>query len=180
MRAVAAQRAQVVAAEVELAGRQKLLGPLVGQEVPLELEEQQLRLDRRAELLRLLHQGAPRRVAGVERKGQQRVGTGPAGQVADLGQLVHGVGEPGGIELGHLAAVALGEGHGALARLVQQGLDALGPALLHERLKVPGGFLKGGVGGGAHPPRGYSERAATNSSFDILERLGTRSSWARS
>ena len=123
VRAVAAQRAQVVAAEVEPLGGEQLLGPLVRQQVPLELEEQQLRLDRRAQLARLLDQGAARRVGRVEGEPEHRVRARPAGEIVDRAQLVHGVGEAGGVELGHAAAVALGEGGGALARLDQQLLD---------------------------------------------------------
>ena len=53
-------------------------------------------------------------------------------------------------QLGHLAAVALGEAGGAVARLGEQLLDAVGAAGLDERLEVPGGGFEGGVDGGAH------------------------------
>ena len=51
VRAVAARRAQVVAAEVEALGGEQLVGALVVERGPLELEEQELRLDRRRVLL---------------------------------------------------------------------------------------------------------------------------------
>ena len=143
---VAAQGAQVVGAELELRGLEQLVGALLGREVPLELEEEQVGLDRGAELAGALHQRTALRVGRVEREAQHRVGAGAAGQVVDRGQLVHRRGEPVGVELGHRAAVALGEGRGALARLAEHLLHALGTAAADERLEVPGRALQGVVG----------------------------------
>ena len=127
VRAVAAQRAQVVGGECELRGLEQLVGTLVRHEVPLEVEEEQLRLDRRAELARLLEQRAARGVGRVERVAQHRVRTRAPAEVVDLGQLVHRLGQLGHVQLGDTAAVALGERLGALARLGQHRLDRLGP-----------------------------------------------------
>jgi hypothetical protein len=150
VRPVAAQVAQEVAAEVEALGGEQLLGALVGELVPLQLEEQQLRLDRGAELARPLDQGAPGRVGRVEREAEHRVRARPPGQVLDSGQLVHGFRESLRAQLRHLPVMALGEGDGPFARLLEQLLDARRALPLDERLEVPGGGLQGGIDGGAH------------------------------
>ena len=89
VRAVAAQRAQVVRGEGELGGGEQLLGTLVRRRVPLQVEEQQLRLDRGAELARLLQQRSARRVRRVERVAQHRVRARAPAEVLDRGQLLH-------------------------------------------------------------------------------------------
>ena len=126
VRAVAAQRAQVVAAEVEPIRLEQPLGALVRQLVPLELEEEQLGLDRGAQLARLLHEGAAGGIGGVEREVEHRVRGRAAADVVDLGQLAHRLGELVRVELAEPAAVALGEGGGAVARLGEELLDAVG------------------------------------------------------
>ena len=58
MRPIAPLGPQVVAREIEAIRRQQLLGPLVGDLDPLELEKEQLRLNRRAALADHLDEGA--------------------------------------------------------------------------------------------------------------------------
>ena len=72
----------MVRAEVEAGRRQQLAGAVLVDQVPLEVEEEQLRLDRGRELARLLHQ-PPRGIGGVEREAEHRVGPGAAGEVVD-------------------------------------------------------------------------------------------------
>ncbi len=76
VRAVTAQRPQVVRVEVEPVAAEQLLRPLVGHEVPLEVEEEEMGLDRGAQLARLLHERAAPGVGGVERVAEHRVGAG--------------------------------------------------------------------------------------------------------
>ena len=147
---IAPHRAQMVRAELEVGGGEQLVGTLIGHEVPLELEEEQRGLDRRSLLTGLLHQRAPLGVGRVEREAQHGVGARPSGQVVDGGQLVHGLGEALGAQVRHRAAVALGEGLGALTRVGQHLLDPLGTEATHQRLEVPGGGLQGVVGDRAH------------------------------
>ena len=73
VRTVAAGRPQVVGAEVEPVAGEQLLGPVVVEGGPLELEEQQHRLERGPPLLDPLHQGAALGVGGVGREAQLRV-----------------------------------------------------------------------------------------------------------
>ena len=89
VRPVAALHAQVVAAEVEALGGEQLLGAVVGDLDPLELEEEELRLDRRAALADHLHQGAVGRILGVGREAQVREVGGAPGQLGDLGEPLH-------------------------------------------------------------------------------------------
>ena len=144
MGAVAANGPQVMAAEVEPVRGQDLVGPPLVDQIPLELEEQQLGLDRRALLLGALHECSALGVPGVEREVEHGVGARSAHEVVDRGQLAHGVGHPLGAQLGHLATVLGGEGLGPLVGLSEQVVDALGAVAAHERLKVPGyGFQCG-------------------------------------
>ena len=145
VRAVAAGRAQVMAREVEPFGGDQLLGPLVLEPGPLELEEQQAGLDAGRALLELLEQGAARRVGGVAGEVQDRVGAGAAEQLLDRLQLVHGGDHPGPVELGDLARVGLGEGVGAPLDLGEDladgGVGVVGPAV-EQRVEVPGDRLE--------------------------------------
>ena len=99
MRPVATLQAQVVAREVEAFGREQFLRPCVRQLHPLELEEEQLRLKRRAPLAHQLHEGAVRGVLGVGGEAQMRVAPGAAGQLGDLGEPRHRLDEAGAVEL---------------------------------------------------------------------------------
>ena len=63
---------------------------------------------------------------------------------------MHRVGEAVRPQLGHLAAVALGELGRPVARLDEQLLHAGGALRLHQRLEVPGGVLEGGIHCRAH------------------------------
>ena len=89
VRAVAALHPQVVATEGELVGGQQLLGLLVGDLVPLELEEQERRLDRRRALADLLHQRADLGRERVDRERERRVGAGAPGEFGDRLELAH-------------------------------------------------------------------------------------------
>ena len=120
VRPVAARRAQVVAAEVEPVGGEQLLGALVVERGPLELEEQQRGLDLRAALLHALEQRAALGVGGGGREVQHRVGAGAADELLQRGELAHRRGEAGAVELGDLAGVGGGERVGAALRLVEQ------------------------------------------------------------
>ncbi len=154
MLAVAAHVAQVVADEVEPLPPQHLLGAVVLERRPLELEEQQGRADRRLLLLNLLQQRAVGRVGGVGGEAQRGVVAGAADELLDRPELLHGVPQPGGIERVEPARVALGERAGALQRLGQSALHALLALAFDERLEVPRrgcelwvGRLGGGCGG---------------------------------
>ncbi len=143
---VAALVAQVVRAEGERGVGEQALGLLVGHLVPLQLEEQQLGLDRRAELARLLQQRAGLGRLGVDREREHRVRAGASGGVGDRLQLAHRGGEAGGVELGDLAAVGGGERLGALASEAEQ-LGHPGAALaVDERLEVPVGGFESEIG----------------------------------
>ena len=72
--AVAARGAQVVAAEVEPVGGQQRVGAGVVERCPLELEEQQQRVELRAAFLHRLQQRAAFGVAVSVEKPQARVG----------------------------------------------------------------------------------------------------------
>ncbi len=76
--AVAACRAQVVGRAVQAVVGQQRLGPVVAEGGPLQLEAQQLGVDRRAALLDALHQRAVGWVGDVGGEAQRRVGAGPA------------------------------------------------------------------------------------------------------
>ena len=134
---VAPDAAQVVAAEVETVVREQLVGPLVIERRPLELEEQQHRLDRRRALLHELQLGAAGGIGRVGGKAQRGIGAGLADQLVNLGQLVHGRGETGGIELGDLAGVRAGEVLGAARGLVELALDACVAVAVEKRAQVP-------------------------------------------
>jgi hypothetical protein len=127
----------VVCGELELGGREQLVHTVLGNEVPLELEEEQRGLDRRAELARLLHERAALGVRRVEREAQHRVRARAACQVVDRGQLVHGVGQAVRAQLGDAALVPLRERVRALAGLGQHLHDPLGTPSADERLEVP-------------------------------------------
>jgi len=109
---VAARRAEVVAAEVQPVVAEQLLGAIVGQCRPLELEEQQLGLDLGGSLLHQLQQRAAGRIGrvGGEAQGGERAGL--PDQLVDLRQLVHRGRQCGGVQLGHPTGVRLGEGLG--------------------------------------------------------------------
>ena len=89
MRPVAAGAAQVVAAEVEAGGPEQLVGALVVERRPLELEEQQLGLDLGGALLDALEQRAALGIGRVGREPQRRVRAGAADQLLDRGELLH-------------------------------------------------------------------------------------------
>ena len=124
MRAVAARRAQEVAGRVEAVGGHELVGALVLQRGPLELEEQQLRLDRRALLLDALHERADLRIGGVDAEAQHRVVTRARRQLGDGHELGHRRGELVGAELGQAPGVGVGKDLRALRGLVEEPVGA--------------------------------------------------------
>jgi hypothetical protein len=140
VRAVAAGRAQVVPAEVEVVMGEQLVGARVVDLGPLELEEQQLRLDRRRALLHPLVERAARRVGGVGREVQAAERAGARDDLLQPAELAHRLLEAGAVELGDVARVALREAVGALLRLGQHrvdGGDRVGRIAVEQRLEIP-------------------------------------------
>ena len=161
VRAVAAQRAQVVADAVQAVGGQQLLGALVVERGPLEVEEQQPRLDRRAALLDL---GQQRAVGGVLRVGgeaQRGVGAGAADELDELGELVRGGGQARPVELGDPAGVRLGERGGAAVGLVEQAVDALRRRRRRRAARGPRRRRRGRRRSACSCRRGYCGRRTT-------------------
>ena len=97
---------------------------LVAERRPLELEEEELGLDRRALLLHALHEGADRGVGGVDAEAKHRVVAGTRGELGDRLQLVHRRDERGRFELLDAAGVCLGELLRAGCGLVEQPVGA--------------------------------------------------------
>ena len=115
VRAVAARRAQVVAAEVQALGGEQLVGARVVERGPLELEEQELRLDRRRLLLDPLVERAAGGVGGVGREVQAGEGAGAASTISwRAPSSVMASTRPGPSSSLDVAGVALGEDVGAL------------------------------------------------------------------
>ena len=155
---VAAGAAQVVGAEAELVVGQELVGAIVVERRPLELEEQQLGLDLGGALLHELEQRAARGVGGVGGKAQRGVGAGLADELVDRGQLVHRRGEAGASSSATLPAYTAAN---AVARSTASSSWRLTPFVLiavDERAQVPGGLEQLGigevVGGGRHFSQG--------------------------
>ena len=159
--AVAPLHPQVVAGELHALGGQQLLGAVVGDLDPLELEEQELGLDRGAALGDHLHQRAVGRVLGVGGEAQVGEVRGAAGELGDLGDLLHRLAQAGAVEVGDLALVGRGELVGERLAAVEQGRDdglvVLGRLSLgdvEQVAQVPGDLLDG-----AHPRRLRRSRA---------------------
>ena len=89
----------MVAAELELVGFQERLRLIVGNLVPLELEEDERGLDLGAALLNLLEERPALRIGGVDREPERRIRTRPADLVEDLLELSHRFCQAGGIQL---------------------------------------------------------------------------------
>ena len=101
----------------------------------------------RAALLDALHERTPRRVGGVDREREPRVGAGPTDLVVELGELAHERREAVGVELGDRAAAGLERVDEPLG-FVEQGVDpGLAPPV-DERLEVPRDIGRGAVGFG--------------------------------
>ena len=159
VRAVAARRLQVMATEVEALGGEQRLGALVVERGPLELEEQELRLDRRRVLLDPLVERAAGRVGGVGREVQAGEGPGARDDLLERPELGHGLDQARAVELGHVAGVALGERVGALLRLGQHrvdGGDGVAGVAVEQGIEVPGDLQDLGIGdvGATHGARG--------------------------
>jgi hypothetical protein len=170
VRAVPACGAQEVARRVEALGGQELLGPLVVQRGPLELEEDQLRLQASALLLHALEERAVGGILRVDGEAQRGEVARAAGQVGDGLQLGDGLGEPGPVQLGHAPGVALGEDRGALAGLLEEPVGACLTLAADERLEVPCDV------GDGHAPQ------AIRRPLSVCARPGRRSwrGWSRS
>ena len=160
VRAVAARRRQVVAGEVQPVGGEQLVGLRVVQRRPLEVEEQQLGLDRGALLLDALQQRAVGRRLRVGAEGEVGVRAGAGGDLLDLRQLAHGGDQACAVDLGELAGVGVGEGVGAGLRVGEQRVDAglrvSVPGSVQQIGEVPGDLLQLGIAhgfGGAHAPK---------------------------
>ncbi len=154
MRAVAPSVAEVVAAELEFVGCQQLLGTLIVDRRPLELEEQELGLQLRGSLLHVLEERATRGIGRIGGEAQRGVRTGLADQLVDLRERSHGRGQPLGIELADATLVALGEGVRLRQGLGELTLDAGIRLAVDQRGEVPLGLeqlgIGEGVGGGGH------------------------------
>ena len=147
VRAVAAHRAQVVAHGVEAVGGQQLVGALVVERGPLELEEQQLRLDRGGALLHAREQRAVGGVGGVDREAQRARRSRRARRARRSPRArAIAAARPGPSSSATRAGVVCGEAGGALVGLVEQAVGALRAVAVDERLEVPGDVLQ--VGGG--------------------------------
>ena len=144
--AVAANVAQMVAAELQAVACEQLLHARIVQRGPLQVEEQQRRLDRRAALLGRLQECSVGRVGGVGGETQRSVGSGATDQVVDLRELPHRLAQPVAVELAELAGVALGELLRACQRLGEAALDAVRAVAVDERFEIPGGRLQLGIG----------------------------------
>ena len=137
VRAIAAHRAQVVARRVQAVGGQQLVGALVVEGCPFELEEQELGLDGGPALLHAREQRAVGGVGGVDGEAQHRVRAGPAEQVDDRLELAHGGGEAGPVELADTSSMRFGEACGARVSVVEQTIGTVGPVAVDERIEVP-------------------------------------------
>ena len=129
-------------------GRGEQLGALVVEQVPLEVEEEERRPQLRRALLDALHQRPRLGRLGVDRKAERGVAAG-ARRVGDLFQLAHRRGDGGGVELGDLAAVPVGEGLGPPLGVVEASGDPLGALATDQRLEVPARIGERLVGGAA-------------------------------
>ena len=138
---MAAQRAQVVARGLQALGGEQLVGALVVDRRPFELEEEQLGLHRRALLLDAREQRAVGRIGGVDGEAQHRVVAGASQPIDDRLELGHGGGELGAVEFGDAARVGLGEARGALVGLGQQPVGALRALAVDQWIEVPGDLL---------------------------------------
>ena len=159
MVSVAPHVVEVVPAEVELVGREQLIDSVLLERGPLELEEQQRRLDRRAALLRQLQQRPIVRIGGVGREAQRGVCARAPDQLVDRRELLHRLPQPLGVELPELARIALRERLRARQRLRQPPLDAVAPLPLEQRLEVPRGPLELWIGRVRRGVRGHRPAA---------------------
>jgi len=107
--AVASHVSQVMAAEVQPVTPEQLLGALLGERGPLELEEQQRRLDRGLLLLHVLQERPVGRISRVGGEAQGGVIAGASDQLVDLGELAHRLPQAAAVELPQVSGVAVGE-----------------------------------------------------------------------
>ena len=152
VRAVAALHAQVVGGELEPLGGEQLLGAGVVHLHPLELEEEQFRLDRGGALAHHLHQRPVGGFLGVGREAQVGEAGGPAGQLRDCRQLRHRIAQVRAVELADLALVEPREGSRALIGAIEQRRDGrlvaarrcvgVGLVDLEQMTQVPGDGLQ--------------------------------------
>src|SRR5829696_4937120 len=138
-----------MADEVEPLGAEQLLGPLVVERCPLEVEEEQRGLDLRPALAHALEQRAARGLLRVSREPQHRVRAGAARELLDLGERALRRDEALAVELADPPLVLLGEDARPPGGQVEQALDARLALAVDERVEVPGDVP--GVAG--HPRR---------------------------
>ncbi len=141
-----------MAGEVQTLGGEQLVGAVVLERRPLELEEDQPRLDGGPLLLHAREQGAARRVGRVRREVQHGVGADAADDLREPGELAHRLDQAGAVELGDAAGVALGERVGAALGVGEHGVDGGLAGAVEQRGEIPGDLLDLGVGQlrGAH------------------------------
>ena len=144
--AVAADAPQVMPVAVQGGGGEQLLRAVVVDRGPLELEEQQQRLDLGGALLHELEQRSALRVGGVGGKAQTRERAGAPDQVVDRLELAHRGLETGGIELRDLPGVRGRKPRRALLALLEHPLGAGGILAVDEWLEVPLGLEQLRVG----------------------------------
>ena len=146
VRPVSARRPQVMPrARQAIVGEQRFDG-VIGKLSPLELEEQQLRADRRRPLLHHLHARPARRIGRVGREVESRVTPCPSDEIVDLGERAHEVLELVGVELRDLAALLrqlVGLGIGRAEQVVEPFLAGS----RKQRFEVPDDVVSGDVGG---------------------------------
>ena len=122
-------------------GGQQLVGALVVDGRPFELEEQELGLHRRALLLDAREQRAVGGIGGVDREAQHRVVAGAPEAIDDRLELGHRGGQLGRVELADAPGIGLGEAGGALVGLGQQPVGALSALAVDQWIEVPGDLL---------------------------------------
>jgi len=130
----------MVRTERQLGVGEQRLGVVILERRPLELEEQQPRLDLGRPLLHEREQRPPCGVGGVGGEAQRRERARPADQLVDLGQLAHRRGEAAGVQLGEPAGVRLGERPCPIAGLVERPLHASPFVAVDQRGQIPGGL----------------------------------------
>ncbi len=165
MGAVATLHPEVMAAEVEPVGGKQLLGSLIVDLDPFELEEDEASLDLGGPLRGTLEECADRRVLGVGREPEVGVVECPSNELGDPCQTLHRLHEPRSVEFTHPALQVGGELGRKLVSFRQQRIDgsAIVPAgvgdtrgfEIDQVRKVPCPRVVGGgrcvaLGGGGH------------------------------
>ena len=146
VRAVAPRAVQVVVVAIERRGREQLVGAGVVDGRPLEVEEQEQRLDLGGALLDELEQRAALGVGRVGREPQARVRARAPDQLVDLLELAHRRADPVGVQVRDLAGVVGGERRRAVPALLEHPLGAGAVLAVDQRGEVPLGLEQLRVG----------------------------------